>query len=155
MKSLNTEQGSAIRSLQMLIRLPAIKPNEIADLVGRKLQLEYEDEFVLRYTLVGGPALPFNRGSAYWLKKLERGECSFTLDKRCRIPMAEAIAHFGGVDLFSPLFPDPRNPNPIFASIRRIPLGELRLLYRDPKSDYQLTSFIVSQMFALDWGADS
>lgn len=126
-----------------------IEPLAVASSLGRRLQLRREDAYVAVYDLVGGPAIPFASAQAIHLKKLGQGEFSVRLCEAVRIPMPDIIEALGGYELFSPLFPDPRDPHPEFASIRRIPMGEFRLIY--PQAEC-VDTIVVSETQLLDWG---
>jgi len=126
-----------------------IEPQQCATALDRCLQLRREDEHVAVYDLVGGAVIPFAQAQVIRLKQLGKGEFRVRLCEAIRIPMSTVLGSFGGNEKFSPLFPDPRNPRPEFASVRRIPMGELRLLYTRPE---RLDAVVLSESLLLEWG---
>jgi hypothetical protein len=130
-----------------LAALKRVEPLEVAAILGRRAELEEEDEYRCIYALTGACETPVAQAWATWLKKLDKG--FIVGDVALDIPMPRAVARFG--EAFAPIFPDAGAADELAAYAWPVAAGELRLMFPDYHERYLLSRFAVTQVPWYDW----
>ena len=122
-----TPNQQFLESIRRLSELSNFTLPQIAETLGRRVEIVSETPAHIEYRLVGGPGCPFEAATFYYGPALERSVLKLDPGPGVMLTGKEAFDYFGR-DGFGLVAPDPEEELQLHTLVRRVPVGELRFL---------------------------
>lgn len=105
-----------------------LDPFEVADVLGRRLELSSEKPQIIEYEAIGGPAMPFGRAKLFVAEEANRVSLIADVASGIEPPVMDAFSYWYGTH-YGVNLADPEDIERLGMLMLRVPVGELHLMF--------------------------